>query len=123
MASRGENGMSIAEFEEARRKIAIDMLKQCRTFVEIDLKIVQSLAQISQTIADLISKNPDILVVGADRRAFAEAFEQAGGGLAAGDITGGDPLDIIARVIELINGAIGEEKAFIQKIIESLLDL
>lgn len=120
MATRTEGSMSPAEFEANRLDKADKLLAACIVFLQKDTAIIGHLERIADTVANQIVQNPQLVLGGAGRRVVL-----AGEGIraAADDVTGADAWDDIQRIIDIIKSALGDEKPFIQRIIEKILDL
>lgn len=122
MENQPDHGMSIGEFEARKREISIELLQECRAFMEADIRIVQSFEQITRTIADHIARNPGSLDEDFDRGAFAGVASAVGGLSAAGDVTGaGIDWSKIGGLINAVKGILGDEKPFIQRIISRII--
>jgi hypothetical protein len=125
MAARAEEdaGMTLAQFESERRKIALRLLEKTDQFLGWDLEFNKHISKLAGILVEYVEKNPKILESNSNIRDIISDIEKKTGqnpGVSGGDVIGGGVWD---DVWGFISGLVKEEKEFIKEIIRFILGM
>jgi hypothetical protein len=117
-------GLSQIEFEEQRRKLSIDILKQAHSFIAWDLEFNKHISDLAEELVKQLKANPRIMSSGIDiKNIINEMRAEKDKGLSdktGGDIIGGDIWEYIWSIIkDILTG----EKDFIKDIIKWVIGM
>ncbi len=117
-------GLSQTEFEDQRRALSIEILKQAHAFIAWDLEFNKHISDLAEELVKQLKVNPRIMTSGMDIRDVLKEMKAekdlGRSGISGGDIVGGDAWDDIWAVIkDILTG----EKDFIKEIILEILGL
>ena len=117
-------GISQIEFEEQRRVIALDILKQANTFIAWDLAFNKHVSDLAEELVKQLKANPKVMASNTQLADILKDIRSDKGmgtsDISGGDFTGGNAWDDIWGVIkEILTG----EKDFIKEIIIKILGI
>jgi phenylpyruvate tautomerase PptA (4-oxalocrotonate tautomerase family) len=105
---------------EQKTRLANSMAEATMNFLKQDSQITQGVAQITDALANYVTKNPEVFASGADPKSLEEILEALRSRGAGGNVSGGASISLqdVADFIKQISGLVDAEKRFFLEIIK-----